>query len=161
MKFWLNFTCTKVTKYLISGAQPKSSMGSGWSPWKEGPIGVVSECSRDTIFSRLMAVAPYLYLSTVFLLLLGLMYRLNELLAGHSAQQSFVAFHADWARFWFQTTPRKAYSAYGALCVWGLDPYFCKRAWNDMNRQSSSEYEVVFVFAGCGLVHDWYIYDHI
>ena len=36
-----------------------------------------------------------LSLSTVFLLLLGLMYRLNELLAGHSAQQSFVAFHAD------------------------------------------------------------------
>ena len=110
VQFWLNFTCTKVTKYLISGAQPKSSMRSGWSPWKEGPIGVVSECSRDTIFSRLMAVAPYLYLSTVFLLLLGLMYRLNELLAGHSALQSFVtsdAFHSDWAQWWFRTAPRR------------------------------------------------------
>ena len=37
-------------------------------------------------------------------------------------------------------------------------PFFLQKRWNDMNRQSSSEYEVVLVFAGCGLVHDLYIY---
>ena len=40
-----------------------------------------------------MAEIPYLSPSTVFLLLLGLMYRLNELLAGHSALRSFAALH--------------------------------------------------------------------